>query len=86
MDNDRDQQTSSPVSSTDSEAILLVDDDPDELALMTRILRREGRSITASGGGEEALRELGGHAFDLMVLDLYMPDLNGWQTCQKLSI
>ncbi len=58
------------------EKILIVDDQPAELEMMTDILDREGYETAAVGGGEEAL-QLAHQAFDLLLADIVMPHMGG---------
>lgn len=52
------------------ENILLVDDDKDFLWLLKNLLACEGMTVLSSGTAEEALRELRGKTFDLVITDL----------------
>jgi two-component system response regulator GlrR len=58
--------------------ILLVDDDPAVLESLGRVLATEGWHIVTAAGGEEALEHLAGRQPDLMITDLCMADINGW--------
>lgn len=57
--------------------ILLVDDEPDTLGALSRVLGRLGHDVMEAGSGREALRLLVDGAFDLVVTDINMPDLDG---------
>jgi DNA-binding NtrC family response regulator len=57
--------------------ILLVDDEVVFTNNMSRLLTKRGYRVTALNGGEAALRALQEHSFDVMVLDLKMPGLDG---------
>ncbi|HMA29069.1 MAG TPA: ATP-binding protein [Thermoanaerobaculia bacterium] len=64
---------------------LVVDDDPVERELMGRICEREGFAVAACGGGEEALRiakERGPH---VIILDIVMKGIDGWQVLEALK-
>jgi putative two-component system response regulator len=41
--------------------------------------------VTAAGGGAEALKLLGEHAFDLVLLDVMMPEIDGFTVCRKIK-
>ena len=64
----------SPAGST----ILLVDDDPAVLEGLRRVLQSEGWKIIPAPGGEEALEYLQTHQPDLMITDLSMATVSGW--------
>src|SRR4051794_39338945 len=57
--------------------ILIADDDPVQRRLLEAMVKRFGYGATVVEGGEAALRELDGGDFDLLILDLVMPDLDG---------
>ena len=58
--------------------ILLVDDDPSVLDGLGRVLATEGWRVIAAASGEEALRFLADRQPDLMITDLRMADISGW--------
>jgi DNA-binding NtrC family response regulator len=58
--------------------ILLVDDDPAVCESLRRVLATEGWRIVTASGGEDALEYLQGHEPDLMITDLCMEKVNGW--------
>ena len=64
--------------------ILVVDDDPELLALIAQFFSRMQARVHIAAGGEEGLRQFETHAPDLVLLDLMMPDLDGWQVCQQI--
>ena len=57
--------------------ILLVDDDLEYLAATQRLLEREGHQVLAASSGQQALRLLHDTQVDLLLLDYFMPGLNG---------
>ncbi len=57
--------------------ILVVDDEKPILELLGRLCTREGHETTLTGTAGEALAELRTHAFDLLLTDLCLPDLDG---------
>jgi DNA-binding response OmpR family regulator len=65
--------------------ILVVDDDENILSLERTILEQKGFEVTTAGGGKEALRILGDGAFDLVLLDVMMPELDGFAVCRKIK-
>jgi type II secretory ATPase GspE/PulE/Tfp pilus assembly ATPase PilB-like protein/DNA-binding response OmpR family regulator len=58
--------------------VLVVDDDPDSLALVQRALESGGHRVAVARDGASALVELGGDRFDLLVADIAMPMLDGF--------
>lgn len=65
--------------------ILIADDSVTSRRLITRILEAEGHQVTAVGNGIEAVRACYEQRPDLVVLDLTMPHLNGYQACRLLK-
>jgi DNA-binding response OmpR family regulator len=65
--------------------LLIVDDDPANLDLLRRRLVRQGYEVTTSDGGQEALNLLDEQVFDLVILDMMMPDINGMQVLRRLK-
>ena len=64
--------------------ILLVDDDLELTELLAELLLLEGFNVTAVHNGQEALSLLKTQSFDLMLLDIMMPVLNGTETLKQL--
>ncbi len=64
--------------------ILAVDDDPDALFILDRLLCRQGYRVRTATGGRAALAALEQHLVDVIVLDVMMPDLDGLQVCAAL--
>lgn len=65
-------------------SILLVDDDRASRLLAESILTREGWRVTAAPDGVEALKLLRARKFDLMLLDVWMPRMNGLELLEKI--
>ena len=65
--------------------ILLVDDEPDIRFLTKRMLERQGYSVAEAEDGETALRMLQEERPDLVLLDVRMPGLNGWEVCRRIK-
>ena len=65
-------------------SLLLVDDDPDIRAMFARSLQAHGE-IDQAGGGGDALRLLGSKRYDIVMLDLHMPVIDGWVVLQMLA-
>ena len=64
--------------------MLVVDDDPDVRALVTTLLGRAGYLVAEAEDGRAALKALYGQRPDLVVLDVNMPDLDGWGTLERI--
>jgi DNA-binding response OmpR family regulator len=65
--------------------ILVVDDDPDVLRLLQLTLERDGFKPALAGDGETALRRIEAERFDLVLLDVMMPVMDGWQVLQAVN-
>jgi CheY-like chemotaxis protein len=67
-----------------AEKILVVDDDPGALTLISFALRREGYQVTTASNGLEALTVASRESFHLAILDIMMPDMDGYEVCRHL--
>ena len=65
--------------------ILVVDDDENILNLEKTILGQKGFEVTGAAGGAEALRLLAERTFDLVLLDVMMPEVDGFTVCRKIK-
>jgi two-component system copper resistance phosphate regulon response regulator CusR len=65
--------------------ILIVDDEPDILLMMRLTLEAEGFTTALAADGESALDHLRRERFDLMLLDVMMPVLDGWGVLERLG-
>lgn len=70
----------------ESKSVLLADDDRFQRMLLTKYLEQMGAKVTQVGDGAEALTELSGNAFDLLVSDLNMPKKDGLDVLRELAI
>jgi CheY-like chemotaxis protein len=64
--------------------ILVVDDEPENLELMEGVLGPTGHTIRTAGGGREALKAVENDLPDLILLDLMMPGVSGFEVCEML--
>jgi diguanylate cyclase (GGDEF)-like protein len=64
--------------------ILVVDDDATARLLMRAALHKCGYEVTLAQGGEDALRQFRAHVFDMIMLDIDMPDLSGHAVCATI--
>ncbi len=65
--------------------ILLVDDEPKNLRLLGSILQQQGYEIEFATSGAEALHWMEEHLFDLILLDVMMPEMDGFEVCRQLK-
>jgi DNA-binding response OmpR family regulator len=65
--------------------ILVVDDDENILNLEKTILEQKGFDVTTAAGGAQALSLLAEQAFDLILLDVMMPEVDGFTVCRKIK-
>ncbi|MDB9511178.1 diguanylate cyclase [Kamptonema animale CS-326] len=65
--------------------ILIVDDNPDNLRLLSKILESQGYIVRKSLNGKMALQAAYRDPPDLIILDINMPDMNGYEVCQQLK-
>jgi DNA-binding response OmpR family regulator len=68
----------------DASTILLVDDEDSIQKLLTYPLEREGFRVVPARDGEEALERFSAETFDLVVLDVMLPKLDGLEVCRRL--
>ena len=68
-----------------SNVVLVVDDDPDILEALSEILEAEGFEIRRARNGKEALERLEPDPPQLILLDLMMPVMDGWEFAQRLK-
>lgn len=64
--------------------ILIIDDDTAFLRLVEQIFTQKGYGVLKAGNGQEGLRLLFAHKPDIVLLDVVMPGMDGWQTCQRI--
>src|SRR5215216_1645938 len=64
--------------------VLVVEDDVPLAAAIRRALRAEGLAADVATRGEDALWMAGASEFDLIVLDLMLPGIDGFETCRRL--
>lgn len=65
--------------------ILVVDDEPEIVYLVKMMLEQRGHRVAEAGNGEECLKHLEKGKPDLIVLDVMMPGLKGWDVCKKIK-
>jgi len=65
-------------------AILLVDDEPNIVMSLEFLMRKNGYQVGIARNGTEALAALAQTPYDLVLLDVMMPDVDGYQVCRQL--
>ena len=73
-----------PVSASQAPVVLVAEDTPDLQDLLMEVLISEGYSVIAAVDGVETLEALRHHRVDVLVLDLMMPRLTGWDVLRRL--
>ncbi len=75
----------SPVTSIQQGFILVVDDIEENRDVLSRRLKRQGYAVATSENGREALGRLRSETFDLVLLDIMMPEMDGYEVLQRLK-
>ena len=65
--------------------MLLVDDEAANIRLLTTLLAREGYSVVTASNGDEALAMVASEQPDLVVMDVLMPKLSGYDVCERIK-
>jgi CheY-like chemotaxis protein len=65
--------------------ILCIEDEPEMIDLIRIILGRRGFEVEGANGGEEGLEKIRNTPPDLVLLDLMMPDMDGWEVYQQMK-
>jgi CheY-like chemotaxis protein len=65
--------------------IMVVDDDPDTVTVLARYLQREGFATLEALSGAQCLKLVGEHHVDVILLDLMMPEMDGFQVVRALK-
>jgi CheY-like chemotaxis protein len=64
--------------------ILVVDDDEMVLMALEELLKPEGYEVHTVGSGAEALQKLEQNAYDLIMTDVIMPEMDGFELCRRI--
>ncbi|MBP0990638.1 MAG: response regulator transcription factor [Oscillospiraceae bacterium] len=67
-----------------AEKVLVADDDKNICELLRLYLEKEGYDVVTANDGEEAVLKFGIESPDVVLLDIMMPKLDGWQVCREL--
>ena len=65
--------------------ILLIEDSPTEAAVMAQLLERNGHKVTTSGSAEDGIASCKRDKPDLVLMDVVLPGMNGFQATRALS-
>ncbi|OLP16335.1 hybrid sensor histidine kinase/response regulator [Leptolyngbya sp. 'hensonii'] len=74
-----------PVDATTQSTILVVDDNPTNIQVLFDVLSENGYRVAIAKSGEAALQRLQAYQPDLILLDVMMPGIDGFQTCERLK-
>ncbi len=74
-----------PVQAAEAVRVLLVDDDQRLLAVLSDMMRSGGHAVTTAANGEDALSVFDPAAHDVVITDLGMPRVNGWQVAEGVK-
>ncbi len=70
---------------TETKHILCIEDEPEMIDLIRLILGRRGFEVIGAAGGKEGLEKVRQEPPDLILLDLMMPDMDGWEVYQQIK-
>ena len=70
---------------TSIKKVLVVDDEPDTLELVKLVLESGGFETVLAASGMDALAKVGTTKLDLVLLDIMMPDMDGWDVFRKIK-
>lgn len=73
-----------PAKSEDAMHVLVVEDEPEMRSMLADNLEFEGYRVTAVASGEEALQAVAGRHYALLLLDVMLPGMSGFDVCQQL--
>jgi two-component system response regulator VicR len=68
-----------------SRHILCIEDEPEMIDLIRLILGRRGYEVEGASGGKEGLKKVQQDKPDMVLLDLMMPDMDGWEVYQQMK-
>lgn len=68
-----------------SKKIMVVDDNEDMIYLLRTVLEKDGYEVIGVTSGEECLRKVNVAKPDLILLDIMMPGIDGWEVCKQIK-
>ena len=69
---------------SDRQTIMIVDDDRNIAQLIRLLLEKEGYAVTAYERGDDAVKAFTSSPPDLLLLDIMLPGMDGWQVCRAV--
>ena len=81
----RTSETAPPESPKSGRRVLVVEDEQDVAELIRYNLAKEGYDVTLVGNGADALKRARENKPDVILLDIMVPQLNGWEVCRRLK-
>ncbi len=84
VDEPADSRALPPAGAFDGRQILVVEDDPLNQFFVAELLKRRGMSVSLAGSGEEAISMLREKGFDLVLMDVSMPGMDGYETTRRI--
>ncbi len=72
------------IEASERQTILVVEDDLDSIYLLKQILRLAGFNVMSSTNGREAVKKVADYPLDLVLLDIMMPEMNGWEVLDEM--
>jgi DNA-binding response OmpR family regulator len=85
MNLDQKSHSEKRIADVDRKRVLVIDDDLPLRGMLAAALRQHGFQVLLAGDGAEGQRALTIHNPDVILLDLAMPDVNGWDFLQRLQ-
>ena len=79
------REASKPFLDPSQPIVLVVDDEPRNLVLLEALLKTKDYNILKSPNGEDALHMLGKMEVDIVLLDIMMPGINGFEVCRRIK-
>jgi CheY-like chemotaxis protein len=68
-----------------SKKIMVVDDNEDMIYMLSTVLKKDGYKVVGATSGEECLRRVNTDKPDLILLDIMMPGIDGWEVCKRIK-
>lgn len=68
-----------------NQTVMVVDDEPDTIDLVRLVLESEGIDVVGANSGSECLEMLDSNRPDAILLDIMMPEMDGWETFHKIK-
>jgi CheY-like chemotaxis protein len=65
--------------------ILVVDDEPDIVRFVAKLMTTRGHEVRTAADGFEALELVGAERPDVIILDLHLPNMDGFEVCRRLK-